>query len=129
MRRSPPTETQAFASERVYRYQPRPPGPAVLTLGSGSKVGTIKALAVTAAAVTVGGCTLLPNSATDAADQTSHITADFDNIAGIYEGNPITVLGLDVGKVDKIVPKGTLVEVHMSIDKDVKIPKDAIAAI
>ncbi|WP_067780117.1 MlaD family protein [Nocardia amikacinitolerans] len=97
--------------------------------GSGSKVGAIKALAITAAAVTAGSCALLSDSASDALDHTTHITADFDNIAGIYEGNPITVLGLDVGKVDKIVPKGTLIEVHMSIDKDVKIPKDAIAAI
>ncbi|MGW4330887.1 MCE family protein, partial [Nocardia sp. NPDC004573] len=70
----------------------------MLTLGSGSKVGAIKALAVTAAAVTVGGCTLLPDSAIDAVGNTLQITADFDNIAGIYEGNPITVLGLDVGK-------------------------------
>lgn len=88
-----------------------------------------KTVLISAAALTVGSCSLLPSSVNDALGNTLQITADFDNIAGIYEGNPITVLGLDVGKVDKIVPKGTLVEVHMSIDKDVKIPKDAIAAI
>ncbi|MGY5226917.1 MlaD family protein, partial [Nocardia asiatica] len=53
-------------------------------------------------------CSLLPSSVNDALGTTLQVTADFDNIAGIYEGNPITVLGLDVGKVDKIVPKGTL---------------------
>ncbi|WP_223519649.1 MULTISPECIES: MCE family protein [Nocardia] len=88
-----------------------------------------KTLMISAAALTVGSCSLLPSSVNDALGNTLQITADFDNIAGIYEGNPITVLGLDVGKVDKIVPKGTLVEVHMSIDKDVKVPKDAVAAI
>ncbi|UGT70751.1 MCE family protein [Nocardia gipuzkoensis] len=88
-----------------------------------------KTLMISAAALTVGSCSLLPSSVNDALGTTLQITADFDNIAGIYEGNPITVLGLDVGKVDKIVPKGTLIEVHMSIDKDMKIPKDAIAAI
>ncbi|QIS07020.1 MCE family protein [Nocardia brasiliensis] len=88
-----------------------------------------KLVLVSAAALTVGSCSLVPTSVNDALGQTIRITADFENIAGIYEGNPITVLGLDVGKVDKIVPKGTLVEVHMSIDNDVKIPKDAMAAI
>ncbi|MEU1995293.1 MULTISPECIES: MlaD family protein [Nocardia] len=88
-----------------------------------------KAFMISAAALTIGSCSLLPSSVNNALGTTLQFTADFDNIAGIYEGNPITVLGLDVGKVDKIVPKGTLIEVHMSIDKDVKIPKDAIAAI
>ncbi|CAM4512406.1 MlaD family protein [Nocardia ninae] len=88
-----------------------------------------KTLVVGAAALTVGSCSLVPSSVNDALGRTIRVTADFENIAGIYEGNPITVLGLDVGKVDKIVPKGTLVEVHMSINNDVKIPKDAMAAI
>lgn len=88
-----------------------------------------KTLMISAAALAVGSCSLLPSSVNDALGTTMRITADFENIAGIYEGNPITVLGLDVGKVDKIVAKGTLVEVHMSIDKGVKIPKDAEAAI
>ncbi|NEW37715.1 MCE family protein [Nocardia cyriacigeorgica] len=48
---------------------------------------------------------------------------------GVYEGSDVMVLGLAVGKVDKIVPKGTYVEVHMTIDGGVKIPKEAIAAI
>ncbi|WP_405159780.1 MCE family protein [Nocardia sp. NBC_01499] len=88
-----------------------------------------KMLVVSAAALAVGSCSLVPSSVNDALGQTIQVTADFENIAGIFEGNPITVLGLDVGKVEKIVPKGTFVEVHMSIDKSVKIPKDAMAAI
>ncbi|BCK56111.1 MCE family protein [Nocardia wallacei] len=59
----------------------------------------------------------------------THITADFRNIAGMFEGNPITVLGLEVGKVDKIVPKGQFVEVHMVVNSDVKLPKDVTAAL
>ncbi|MEU7763751.1 MlaD family protein [Nocardia sp. NPDC049190] len=88
-----------------------------------------KTLMISAAALTVGSCSLLPSSVNNALGATTQITADFENIAGIYEGNPITVLGLDVGRVDKIVPKGTYIEVHMSIDSSVKIPKEAIAAI
>ncbi|MEU2256383.1 MCE family protein [Nocardia xishanensis] len=88
-----------------------------------------KLFAVSAAALTVGSCSLLPTSVNDALGGTMHITADFENIAGIYEGNPVTVLGLQVGKVDKIVPKGAFVEVHLSVDSGVKIPKNAEAAI
>ncbi|MFE7802772.1 MlaD family protein [Nocardia sp. NPDC057440] len=88
-----------------------------------------KTVAISAAALAVGSCSILPSSLNNALGNQMHITADFENIAGMYEGNPVTVLGLEVGKVDKIIPKGTLVEVHLSIDSGVKIPKDAMAAI
>ncbi|MGW4773889.1 MlaD family protein [Nocardia sp. NPDC004278] len=88
-----------------------------------------KPVMISAAALAVGSCSLVPSSVNSALGNTMTITADFENIAGVFEGNPVTVLGLQVGKVDKIIPKGTLVEVHMTIDKDVKIPKDAMAAI
>lgn len=88
-----------------------------------------KPLMISAAALAVGSCSLIPSSMNSALGNTITITADFENIAGVFEGNPVTVLGLEVGKIDKIIPKGTMVEVHMTIDKDVKIPKDAMAAI
>ncbi|MFD5177161.1 MCE family protein [Nocardia sp. NPDC058379] len=75
-----------------------------------------------ATVLALGSCAPLPDAPTE-------ITADFENIAGMYEGNDVMVLGLAVGKVDKIIPKGTYVEVHMTIDGGVKIPKEAIAAI
>ncbi|MFD6394157.1 MCE family protein [Nocardia sp. NPDC060259] len=81
-------------------------------------------LAGGAAALALSGCASLP-----ALTPATEITADFENIAGMYEGNDVMVLGLAVGKVDKIIPKGTYVEVHMTIDGGVKIPKEAIAAI
>ncbi|MGV9449080.1 MULTISPECIES: MlaD family protein, partial [unclassified Nocardia] len=77
---------------------------------------------VGATVLAMGSCSPLPDAPTE-------ITADFENIAGMYEGNDVMVLGLAVGKVDKIIPKGTYVEVHMTIDGGVKIPKEAIAAI
>ncbi|MFR9753691.1 MCE family protein [Nocardia sp. 004] len=88
-----------------------------------------KTLMIGAVALVTGSCSLLPSSVDNALGNTMRITADFENIAGVYEGNPVTVLGLAVGTVDKVVPRGTLVEVHMSIDNDVKIPKEAMAAI
>lgn len=88
-----------------------------------------RASMIGAATLVVGSCSLVPLGVKDAVGQTQHITADFLNIAGMFEGNPITVLGLDVGKVDKIVPKGQFVEVHMTIDGDIKLPKNVIAAL
>ncbi|MFE3191470.1 MCE family protein [Nocardia sp. NPDC059240] len=77
----------------------------------------------------VGSCSIVPLGVKDATGQTKHITADFLNIAGMFEGNPITVLGLEVGRVDKIVPKGMYAEVHMTVDKGVDIPKNVQAAL
>ncbi|MEU4599041.1 MlaD family protein [Nocardia sp. NPDC023988] len=98
-----------------------------LNFRSGKALG--RALLIGATALTIGSCSLLPSQVDDALGRSTKITADFENIAGMYEGNEIMVLGLPVGKVDKIVPKGTFVEVHMTIESGVKIPKEAIAAI
>ena len=57
-----------------------------------------------------------------------HVTADFENVAGVYEGNEVSVLGIPIGTVDKITPRGTYVEVAMTLDADTKVPADAIAA-
>ncbi|WP_328715999.1 MCE family protein [Nocardia salmonicida] len=86
-----------------------------------------RAVIAGAAIMAMASCSLLPTE--DTLGISTTITADFENIAGMFEGNEVMVLGLAVGTVDKIIPKGTYVEVHMSIDGDVKIPKDAIAAI
>ncbi|TCJ89698.1 MCE family protein [Nocardia alba] len=89
---------------------------------------SFRPLALAAASIAIVSCSM-PGQESDTLDRSTEITADFENIAGMYEGNEVMVLGLAVGTVDKIVPKGTYVEVHMTIDADVKIPKDAIAAI
>jgi virulence factor Mce-like protein len=55
------------------------------------------------------------------------LTAQFDNAAGLYENNTVAVLGMPVGEVTKITPKGGYVEVEFTVDKDVKVPADAQA--
>lgn len=84
----------------------------------------VKLAAVCAVITASASCGAVPNPIADKL----HVTADFENIAGMYVGNDVSVLGMPVGKVDKITPKGTLVEVAMSIDKDTPVPADAIAA-
>ena len=66
------------------------------------------------------------NLAKDRLD-TVTITAQFDNAAGLYEDNTVAVLGMPVGKVTKITPKGGYVEVEFTVAKDVKVPADAQA--
>ncbi|WP_085139048.1 MCE family protein [Mycolicibacter nonchromogenicus] len=55
------------------------------------------------------------------------VTAQFDSAAGLYEDNVVAVLGMPVGKVKKVTPKGEYVEAELSIDRGVKIPADVNA--
>ncbi|MCG7608016.1 MULTISPECIES: MCE family protein [Mycobacteriaceae] len=55
------------------------------------------------------------------------LTAQFDSAAGLYEGNTVAVLGMQVGRVTKITPKGNYVEAEFTVDKDVAIPADVQA--
>ncbi|HVX54274.1 MCE family protein [Nocardioides sp.] len=57
------------------------------------------------------------------------LTAHFPRAVSIYQGSDVRVLGVPVGKVDKVTPDGTDVIVTMHYDKDVKIPADAQAVI
>lgn len=57
------------------------------------------------------------------------LTADFPRTVSIYQGSDVRVLGVTVGKVEKVEPEGTDVVVTMRYDKDVQIPKDAKAVI
>jgi virulence factor Mce-like protein len=58
---------------------------------------------------------------------TISVTAQFDSAAGLYEGNTVAVLGMPVGKVTTITPKGGYVEVEFTVDKDVQVPADTQA--
>ncbi len=55
------------------------------------------------------------------------VTAQFDSASGLYEGNVVAVLGMPVGKVTKITPRGGYVEVQFTVDRDVKVPANAQA--
>ncbi|OBJ69438.1 MCE family protein [Mycobacterium sp. 1274756.6] len=55
------------------------------------------------------------------------VTAHFEDVVGLYEGNGVSVLGMQVGKVTRIHNEGGHVAVTLSIDRDVAIPADAQA--
>ncbi|GAA4411761.1 MCE family protein [Actinokineospora soli] len=56
-------------------------------------------------------------------------TAMFTGTVGLYEDNDVRVLGVKVGSVDEVVPRGNLVEVRMSVDRSIDVPADAQAVI
>lgn len=57
------------------------------------------------------------------------ITVELSNSAGLFVGNDVGVLGVSVGSVTDIEPKGDHVEVTLEVDPDVKIPAEAGAVI
>jgi len=86
------------------------------------KVVTIVAAVATIAAVVGAGWWFLRSD-----EDTITVTAQFDSASGLYEGNVVAVLGMPVGKVTKINPKGGYVEVDFTIDRHVKVPATAQA--
>ncbi len=98
------------------------------------KIRTVMKLVVMCTAVAfASGCSVLPDSIAslpgEYLDERLRVSADFENVAGLYAGNEVAVLGVPVGRVDTVTARGSYVEVVMSIDKDVKIPADAMAAL
>jgi phospholipid/cholesterol/gamma-HCH transport system substrate-binding protein len=63
--------------------------------------------------------------------QTYVIHAFFENTGGVMEGNPIRMVGKAIGQVDNIQldPEKRGVKMNLSIDKEIKIPKDSILKI
>ena len=55
------------------------------------------------------------------------LTASFDRAIGAYVHSDVRILGVKVGQITKITPKGTRVVVEMTYDANVKVPADAQA--
>lgn len=55
------------------------------------------------------------------------ITAYFDRSVGIYVGSEVRVLGVEVGKVTAITPRGADVEVVLTVDGNIELPADVRA--
>ncbi|AHH19871.1 Mce family protein MceD [Nocardia nova SH22a] len=57
----------------------------------------------------------------------SGFCAQMPDAVGLYPGNPVTQMGLAVGRVDRIVPRGDHVEVSFVLDGDRRFPADVRA--
>jgi phospholipid/cholesterol/gamma-HCH transport system substrate-binding protein len=51
----------------------------------------------------------------------------FTSAVGIYPGDQVRILGVPVGEIDSIDPEASRVKVTMSVNDDVKLPKDVQA--
>jgi len=64
-------------------------------------------------------------------DDSYSLIANFTSVTGLRVGNPVDVLGIEVGKVEQITmdQKNQKAVVEIRIKKDIKIYDDAIASI
>ncbi|WP_169815315.1 MCE family protein [Nocardia yamanashiensis] len=76
--------------------------------------------AVVVAATVAGGVTWAKSSG----DAKQSVCAEFTDTVGLYEGNSVTMLGVEVGTVSKIEAQGDRMKVTMSVGKKVKLPAD-----
>ncbi len=59
--------------------------------------------------------------------RTITVTAHFEDAVGLYAGNAVSELGMQIGKVTNVESKGSYVSVTMELDKSVDIPADVTA--
>jgi phospholipid/cholesterol/gamma-HCH transport system substrate-binding protein len=83
----------------------------------------VTVIALVVAAIAITAFTLIPRPN----DGPMTVTAQFEDTIGLYKGNPVSVLGMPVGKVTSIEPKGSYVEVKLEIGRNVDIPADVQA--
>lgn len=55
------------------------------------------------------------------------IGADFAFVNGLYEGSKVTILGVPVGRVEKLEPRGDYVHVVMTLPSSIDLPADVRA--
>jgi len=87
-------------------------------------------LAVAAAVVLAAGAgTGVALASAGGSGGTHHITAYFTRTIGLYQGNDVRVLGVKIGKIDKLTVNGTRVRVDISYDGKYKLPADVKAVL
>ena len=80
-------------------------------------------LATLAVTSSLSGCGIFGGGST------KHFSADFDRVIGVYKNSDVRVLGVKIGKVVSITPRGTKVHLEMEYDASYKVPEGAKAVI
>jgi virulence factor Mce-like protein len=62
-------------------------------------------------------------------DGDRRVTAYFARAVGVYAGSDVQVLGVRVGSVDSVTPRGDRVEVAFTVDRDVRVAADTAAVV
>jgi phospholipid/cholesterol/gamma-HCH transport system substrate-binding protein len=84
-------------------------------------------LAITLVVTLVGGLAVSLRSAGQA--DRVHVVAYFANSDGIYAGDEVRILGVPVGRIDKIEPQPQRAKITFWYDSSFQVPADAKAAI
>ncbi len=62
-------------------------------------------------------------------DGENYMTVDFQQTNSLYRGSDVKILGVPVGRVETITPRGETVRVKLSYRGDIKLPSDVKAVI
>ncbi|SHG05876.1 phospholipid/cholesterol/gamma-HCH transport system substrate-binding protein [Jatrophihabitans endophyticus] len=84
-------------------------------------VGRLVVLVVVAAVVVGGALYFL------AGDDMKKVSARFPAAVGIYEGTPVRQLGVNIGDVTSVTPKGSYVEIGMEYESQYSLPRNSTA--
>lgn len=60
---------------------------------------------------------------------TTTIVAEFSSTTGLYVGDDVKIMGVDVGSVRSIEPRGDHADVELQVDSSYPVPADAMAVI
>ena len=89
----------------------------------------VKGLVLRIGAVAVGLALVAAVLLNVTRDEPLRVSAMFNDTTGLYVGNDVRVLGVDIGEVKAVKPSGTSVRVDMEFPADTEIPANAQAAI
>ena len=81
-------------------------------------------IVVALVAMLVGGVYVLSSQANNRT-----VVGYFTSAVGLYPGDQVRILGVQVGSIGTIEPRPSDVKITMSVSKDAKVPKDARAVI
>ena len=95
----------------------------VSRLGRLSRPGKVIASVAVVVALAAAGFALWPHA------DTTRVTGMFSRAVGLYPGSDVRVLGVPVGTVTSVTPKGDEVAVAFEYDSAIKIPASAQAAV
>lgn len=57
------------------------------------------------------------------------VSGVFERASGLYPGDDVRILGVSVGKVDQVTPRGADVKIDFHYDRGYRVPSNAMAAI
>ncbi|GAA1983682.1 MCE family protein [Amycolatopsis minnesotensis] len=86
----------------------------------GLRVTRLVTIAIVLALVVIGGMWWLFSGSGD-----RHVTAYFTRAVGVYSGSDVRLLGVRIGQVDSVTPRGEQVEVAMTIDAGIGVSDSA----